>query len=192
VAEPISMRRAGPAAGPGTTMGWLVPGLAGFGGLALLITLSWATVPGASGASAGSRVTPIRATAGQLAAAAATPFVTPLVPTPAGATTTATGSASARPVSGEPARGAATAYGCAAALAYLKAYAAPHFTLQCPGSADGHQASTTCTTRLTACDGGGIITIADPCPAAYMNEASNSWVLIGALQAPIDPYGYCN
>jgi hypothetical protein len=33
--------------------------------------------------------------------------------------------------------------------------------------------------------------IADPCPAAYMNEASNSWDLVGASDAPLDPYGYC-
>jgi hypothetical protein len=36
-----------------------------------------------------------------------------------------------------------------------------------------------------------IIVIADPCPNAYMNEASNSWVMIGASDAPIDPYGSC-
>ena len=32
-----------------------------------------------------------------------------------------------------PGRGAATAYGCAAALAYLASYSAPGFTFQCPG-----------------------------------------------------------
>jgi hypothetical protein len=36
-----------------------------------------------------------------------------------------------------------------------------------------------------------IIVIADPCPNAYMNEASNSWVMTGASDAPIDPYGAC-
>jgi hypothetical protein len=36
-----------------------------------------------------------------------------------------------------------------------------------------------------------IIVIADPCPAAYMNEASNSWAMMGASDAPIDPYGSC-
>jgi hypothetical protein len=42
------------------------------------------------------------------------------------------------------------------------------------------------------CDEGRSIVISDPCPAAYMNEASNSWVLIGVLKnVPIDPYGQC-
>lgn len=86
------------------------------------------------------------------------------------------------------AAGRATQYGCAAALSYLAAYAAPGFTASCPGNADGHQAATVCST--SPCDG-GTIAIADPCPAAYMNEASNSWVLIGDAIAPIDPYGSC-
>jgi hypothetical protein len=33
--------------------------------------------------------------------------------------------------------------------------------------------------------------IADPCPNAYMNEASNSWALMGGSDAPLDPYGSC-
>jgi hypothetical protein len=36
-----------------------------------------------------------------------------------------------------------------------------------------------------------VIAIADACPAAYMNEASNSWVLTGRSRAPIDPFGWC-
>ena len=90
-----------------------------------------------------------------------------------------------------PGRGAATAYGCAAALAYLAAYSAPGFTFQCPGGALGHQAMT-CINEPGVCDNENLIAIADPCPAAYMNEASNSWVLTGvASDAPIDPYGAC-
>jgi hypothetical protein len=42
------------------------------------------------------------------------------------------------------------------------------------------------------CEGGAVIAIADPRPAAYMNEASNSFVLTGAPDAPIDPYWPCS
>lgn len=90
-----------------------------------------------------------------------------------------------------PGRGAATAYGCAAALAYLASYSAPGFTFQCPGGALGHQAMT-CINEPGVCANENLIAIADPCPAAYMNEASNSWVLTGASDAPIDPYGACH
>jgi hypothetical protein len=31
-----------------------------------------------------------------------------------------------------------------------------------------------------------------PCAAAYMNEAHNSWVVLGDISGPIDPYGYCH
>lgn len=90
-----------------------------------------------------------------------------------------------------PARGAATAYGCTAALAYLAAYSAPGFSFECPGNALGHQAMT-CVNEPGVCDNEHLIAIADPCAAAYMNEASNSWVLTGASSAPIDPYGACS
>ena len=93
--------------------------------------------------------------------------------------------------SGLPMAGEATAPGCAAALAYLDAYAAPGFTDSCPGEAGGHQAVTTCESLASPCDVERVIAIADPCPAAYMNEASNSWVLLGESDAPIDPYGTC-
>lgn len=99
--------------------------------------------------------------------------------------------APATPASGVPPAGEATASGCAAALAYLNAYAAPGFTLECPASSRGHQASTSCISQNSPCDQQRVITIADPCPAAYMNEASNSWVLMGESNAPIDPYGQC-
>lgn len=81
-------------------------------------------------------------------------------------------------------------YGCAAALAYLAANAAPGFTFQCPGNAWGHQAMT-CVNHAPQCAGQKLITIAVPCAAAYMNEAHNSWVLTGTGSG-IDPYGYCH
>ena len=81
-------------------------------------------------------------------------------------------------------------YGCGAALAYLAANAAPGFTFQCPGNAFGNQAMT-CMNHAPQCPGQRIIAIAVPCAAAYMNEAHNSWVLIGQASG-IDPYGYCH
>lgn len=81
--------------------------------------------------------------------------------------------------------------GCQAALAYLAAHAAPGFQVACPAWADGHQATTICDDAPECIPGTAWIWIADPCPAAYMNEASNSWVLIGESAAPWDPFGYC-
>jgi hypothetical protein len=75
-------------------------------------------------------------------------------------------------------------------VAYLSAYAYPGYTYQCPGNALGRQAMT-CMNEAGVCPGAMVIAIADPCPAAYMNEASNSWVLAGRSTAPIDPYGTC-
>jgi hypothetical protein len=49
----------------------------------------------------------------------------------------------------------------------------------------------TCKDEPGICPGQLVIAIADACPAAYMNEASNSWVLMGARAAPIDPFGGC-
>jgi hypothetical protein len=90
-----------------------------------------------------------------------------------------------------PARGEATAYGCGPALAYLAAYEAPGFSASCPAYSEGYQATTRC--AGTYCSAGQrIVTIIVPCAAAYMNEASNSWVLSGLSNAPIDPYGYCH
>jgi hypothetical protein len=82
-------------------------------------------------------------------------------------------------------------YGCAPALAYLQAHAAPGFTFECPGWADGHQAMT-CINVAGVCSGTKVIAISIPCPAAYMNEASNSWVVMGESDAPLDPYGFCH
>lgn len=80
---------------------------------------------------------------------------------------------------------------CQAALDYLAAHAAPGFVASCPHYADGHEAATTCVGAPQCMPGSEFIWIADPCPAAYMNEASNSWVLTGQSTAPWDPYGYC-
>lgn len=91
----------------------------------------------------------------------------------------------------EVAAAVSSGYGCATALAYLKAHAAPGFTLECPGWADGHQAMS-CDNVPGICPGTKLIAISMPCPAAYMNEASNSWVLVGASHTAIDPYGYCD
>ena len=90
------------------------------------------------------------------------------------------------PASSEPA-----GYGCSYALSYLRAHAAPGFQFECPGYADGHQAMT-CVNIAGLCSGTKLIAISIPCAAAYMNEASNSWVLSGLSDAPIDPYGYCH
>ncbi|HAM03748.1 MAG TPA: hypothetical protein DCQ30_16210, partial [Acidimicrobiaceae bacterium] len=80
---------------------------------------------------------------------------------------------------------------CQAALSYLASHAAPGFVASCPHYADGHEAATTCVGAPQCMPGSMFIWIADPCPAAYMNEASNSWVLTGQSTAPWDPYGYC-
>ncbi len=91
-----------------------------------------------------------------------------------------------------PPMGKAWAWGCAAAIAYLEAYAAPEFSIECPGNTGGHEATTTCISGSTLCGDGASIVISDPCPASYMNEASNSWVLLGIWSnVPIDPYGQC-
>jgi len=86
---------------------------------------------------------------------------------------------------------ATSSYGCGAALSYLSAHAAPGFRFECPGYALGHQAMT-CVNVAGVCPGSHLIVISDPCSAAYMNEASNSWVLEGLRRASIDPYGYCH
>jgi len=86
---------------------------------------------------------------------------------------------------------AEASFGCGSALSYLSTHAAPGFRFECPGYALGHQAMT-CIDVAGVCPGSHLIVIDVPCSAAYMNEASNSWVLEGLRQAPIDPYGYCH
>lgn len=99
----------------------------------------------------------------------------------------------APPVTTPPVTAPATpyAYTCGAALSYLAAHSAPGFRFECPGYALGHQAMT-CMNEPGVCPGQKLIAIAVVCPASYMNEASNSWVVIGKSNAPIDPYGYCH
>jgi hypothetical protein len=103
-----------------------------------------------------------------------------------------------------PAVGHATVWGCTAALAYLQAYAAPGFALDCPGYAEGHEAMTCLhgTPQYPdACPNGPTIAISDACPQAYMNESANSWLLtgqtateqqkFGVSYSTIDPFGAC-
>lgn len=115
------------------------------------------------------------------------------VPPPAPTTTTSTGAPPDVPPYGQ-----ATVTGCAAALTYLRIYAAPEFSLVCPGPAQGAQALT-CYGEAPCASGQRMVVIADPCPAAYMNEAHNSWVLKNEVEGTpipdgnprIDPYGHC-
>ncbi|HEY5385567.1 MAG TPA: hypothetical protein VIJ56_10050 [Acidimicrobiales bacterium] len=116
------------------------------------------------------------------------PALTP-PPAPAPAATVAAAPAPSDP-GVLPAVGQATAWGCAAALTYLQAYAAKGFALECPGYAQGREAMT-CMNQPGACPGTSVIAIADPCPQAYMNEASNSYVITGVADTPIDPFGPC-
>lgn len=85
----------------------------------------------------------------------------------------------------------ALASGCAAAEAWISAHAAPGFRVDCPAGALGHEAMT-CVDLAGLCPGQRIIEIADPCPAAYMNEAHNSWILTGLATGRLDPYGACS
>jgi hypothetical protein len=114
----------------------------------------------------------------------AAPHPAPPRPVPAPPPTTS-------PPASETAAATSEGYGCAAALAYLTAHAAPGFVFECPGYAEGHQAMT-CVNVAGVCPGARVIAISVPCSAAYMNEASNSWVVLGESDAPIDPYGYCH
>lgn len=131
-------------------------------------------------------------------------------PPPVTATTTTT----TTPAPDVPPMGRATAWGCGPALAYIAAYAAPGFTAKCsPGDAQGAQATTCVNVTASVVPGDvcgpgqKLIKISEPCPAAYMNETFNSWVVMG--EAPpggpaylnvglgqnvaqwIDPYGAC-
>ena len=79
-------------------------------------------------------------------------------------------------------------WGCQAALQYLSQHANPEFSVVCPGYAMGHQAMT-CYYQEAVCPNSAQIIIADPCPAAYENEAWNSWHM---GTGPYDPYGWCS
>jgi hypothetical protein len=146
------------------------------------------------------------AQASPAAPAPTTTTTAPPIPTPAvvAATPVSTAAAVAPAPPALPAPAQATAWGCSAALAYLQAYAAPGFALDCPGYAEGHEAMTCIhgtPAYPDACLNGPEIAIADACPQAYMNEAANSWNLSGQLSteqqklgvsyAEIDPFGAC-
>jgi hypothetical protein len=111
-------------------------------------------------------------------------------PTPVTTPMTRPTAPASHPVAVVASQSVAPGYGCGAALAYLEAHAAPGFTFACPAWADGHQAMT-CVNVAGVCSGTRVIAISIPCPAAYMNEASNSWVVLGESKAPLDPYGFC-
>ncbi|MBV9660552.1 MAG: hypothetical protein JO337_05280 [Acidimicrobiales bacterium] len=49
----------------------------------------------------------------------------------------------------------------------------------------------TCDNVAGVCPNARLIAIAVPCPAAYMNEAHNSWIIAGLATGTIDPYGHC-
>ena len=151
--------------------------LAALGAAALAVTLTFGGLAAAEGASA-HHSRPVAAHVVRLVPAAPAPVVTFPAPT-------------------VPPVGLATAWGCGPALQYLQAYADPGFTFECaPGDAQGHQA-TTCTNPTSgmvpgdACEPGQkLVMISDPCPAAYMNETSNTWILTYG-DGWLDPYGAC-
>jgi hypothetical protein len=84
-----------------------------------------------------------------------------------------------------------TGYGCADAIAYLRAHADPAYQIICPADSGPGSEAFTCSNLPGYCVGFQEVIITDPCPAAYMNEASNTWVIDGKSDAPIDPYGSC-
>lgn len=100
------------------------------------------------------------------------------------------GAASAGPSTPEPSSPGPSASGCAAAEEWIATHAAPGFRVLCPADSLGHQAMT-CANVAGLCPGQRIITIADACPAAYMNEAHNSWIVTGLARGRLDPYGSC-
>lgn len=122
-----------------------------------------------------------------------TPTRAAVVPEPVAPPTTSavhTPTSSPAPKSTPVAVGSPAVGGCAAALSYLASHSAPGFIFRCPGYALGHQAMT-CVNVAGVCPGLKEIVIAKACPATWMNEASNSWVLTGQSNRMIDPYGFC-
>jgi len=179
--------------------------------LASPLLLAGSLVAMLSGLSPASAGTAVRATTAVAAVSIPAPHVVPTTttappPPPTTTTTTSTTTTTTAPPpppttttappppapassSAVPPEGEATAYGCGPALAYLAAYAAPGFQLVCPGDSQGHQA-TTCISSYPCAPGQKMIIITVPCPAAYMNEAHNSWAIQDG--GTIDPYGYCH
>lgn len=139
---------------------------------------------------------PLTTTTADVQSATAASSKTPSAPPPSPPTTAPTsqagydagGAASSSSSVGEVyAQTTQPGWGCQAALQYLAQNANPEFSLVCPGYAFGHQAMT-CYHEPGACDDSAEIVIADPCPAAYKNEAWNSWHI---PSGPFDPYGWC-
>ena len=126
------------------------------------------------------------------AAARATAAVTAVTTRPATAmststTTAAVVSAVLATTEPRPAPPAVTTT-CDDALAYLETHQAPGFVDDCgPGTAHGHYGFT-CWNVGGLCPGAKVIHIACPAPFVYMNEAHNSWAVVGRA-AGIDPYG---
>jgi hypothetical protein len=123
----------------------------------------------------------------------ASPTTTTTLPPPTPTTTTPVPPAPPVPAATPSVAAEPSGYGCPAALAYLATHAAPGFTFECPGYADGNEAMT-CVNHAPECPGEHLIVISDPCPAAYMNEAfnSNSWSdATDTFTQGIDPYGSC-
>jgi hypothetical protein len=78
---------------------------------------------------------------------------------------------------------------CSGALAYLAAHQAPGFSASCGSGTALGRYGWTCWNVAGMCPNGAkIIHIACPAPFVYMNEAHNSWTLIGE-RSGIDPYG---
>jgi hypothetical protein len=166
-------------------------------GTALLASARVAAVPATTTTTPAPTTTPTTAPA---------PATTTTVPAPTPPAVLASTPAPAAPAAPPtlPTYGHATAWGCTAALAYLQAYAAPGFALDCPGYAEGHEAMTCLhgTPQYPdACLNGPEIAISDACPQAYMNESANSWLLtgqtateqakFGVSYGSIDPFGAC-
>ncbi len=104
------------------------------------------------------------------------------------ATTTAAQAVAAVEPAPAPSPPPAVTTGCADALAYLAAHQAPGFVDTCAdGSALGHYGFS-CADVPGMCPGVRIVRIACPAPFVYMNEAHNSWVVIGQGSG-IDPFG---
>ena len=141
----------------------------------------------------GTRSVPLRSTAGAPAAGRPAPGSS----RPASAatststsTTTTTTTVPVPPTTVAPP--AAVTTNCDDAIAYLLSHQAPGFSDACGrGSAFGHY-GVTCWNVAGMCpDGAKFIHIACPAPFVYMNEAHNSWTIIGQSSG-IDPYGQGN
>ncbi len=159
------------------------------------ITASGERLLAAAGGVRKGTATPIVAPAATAPPSTAPPGTAPRSTAPPGTAVTTTHRRVDAPVADPPtttttSRPSVSGWGCGPALTYLSAHAAPGFRFECPGYADGRQAMT-CWNVSGLCPGEKLIAIAVACPAAYMNEASNSWVVTGRSDAPIDPYGYC-